>query len=170
MAKKEFHFSEFLVTEHNRYGKSIPIYFRIPPDLARRLYILLESGKLPFQTKEELARWAFYLGVRSLEEIKHFDCSSPLLELPLALYGEGTPIGACDFFNRVHRIVRDLSALGYRTPVLNEFIATVEKLIQCLPSKHDREEYLGMFEKRRWELLEAAKWPAHPSRKGYRAR
>ena len=170
MTKNEFCFHHFLVTEHDRYGKSIPLYFRIPPDLARFIHYLVESGKTPFQTKEELSRWAFYLGLRSLQKIKHFDYSAPLLSLPLVLYRRDTPIGIHDFFNGVDRIVRDLSALGYRTAALNKFIETVEQLIQCLPSKYDREEHLSMLEKNRCRLLESARWPDHPSRKGYRGR
>jgi hypothetical protein len=170
MAKEEFCIDDFLVNEHDRYGKSLPVYFRVPPFVAHHVDSLLWSGRYPFQTKEELSRWAFCLGVLSLQKIKGLDYSSPLLNLPLVIYRRCSPIGIQEFFIEVHKIIRDLSALGYRTPELQKFIAIIEELIQCLPSKYDREEYLGMLEKRRLDLLESTRWPIHPSRKGYRGR
>jgi hypothetical protein len=170
MANEEIHIGNLLVTEHDRYGKSLPVYFRIPPSVSYRVYNLLYSEVFPFQTKEELSRWAFCLGILSLEKVERFDYSSPLLNLPLVIYGTYGPVDKYRFFIEVERIVGDLSALGYRTPALQKFIATIEELIECLPSKYDREEYSSMLKLRQRGLLNAADWPAHPSRKGYRGR
>ena len=170
MKSVELRIDDFLVAEHDRYGKSLPVYFRIPPFICHRVYNLLYSSEFPFQTKEELSRWAFCLGILSLEKVERFDYSSPLLNLPLVIYGTYGPIEKHRFFNEVQKIIEGLSALGCRTPELKRFIATVEELIQCLPSKCEREEYLSMPKSRRRDLVTAAEWPAHPSRKGYRGR
>jgi hypothetical protein len=170
MTKEQIHFDDLLLTEHDQSGKSVPVYFRIPPLLMQDVYQLLDSGKLPFQTKEEFYRWAFCVGVRSFKKMKYFDYSSPLLNLPLTIFEKCVPLDVQAFFRGVHKIIRDLSALGYRTPALHRFIAAVEELIQCLPSQYDREEYMTALEQRRRELLSSASWPDHPSRKGYRGR
>jgi hypothetical protein len=92
MANEEIHIGNLLVTEHDRYGKSLPVYFRIPPSVSYRVYNLLYSDVFPFQTKEELSRWAFCLGILSLEKVERFDYSSPLLNLPLVIYGTYVPV------------------------------------------------------------------------------
>jgi hypothetical protein len=170
MANKEIRIDDLLVTEHDRYGKSLPVYFRIPPFLSHRVYNLLYCGEFPFQTQEELSRWAFCLGILSLGTVERFDYSSPLLNLPLVIYGTYGRVDKYRFFIEVEKIIRGLSALGYRTPALQKFIATIQELIECLPSKYDREGYSSMLESRQRDLLNAAEWPAHPSRKGYRGR
>lgn len=169
MKRQEFCIEDFLLTEHDRNGRSMPVYFRIPPLLLDDVYQLLDSGKLPFQTKEEFFRWAFCVGVRSFKSLKHFNYSSPLSNL-LTIFEKCEPVDVQEFFRRVDKIVRDLSALGYREPALQRFIAAVEELVQCLPSQYHREEYVAVLEQRRRELLSSTRWPAHPSRKGYRGR
>jgi len=170
MTKSKFCIEDFLLTEHDRNGRSMPVYFRIPPLLLDDVYQLLDSGKLPFQTKEEFFRWAFCVGVQSFKNIKHFDYSSPLLQLPLTIFEKCELVDVQEFFRRVHKIIRDLSALGYREPALQRFIAAIDELIQCLPSQYHREEYATTLEDRRRELLLSTRWPDHPSRKGYRGR
>ena len=170
MAKEKFCIEDFLLNEHDRNGRSVPVYFRIPPLLLDDVYQLLDSGKLPFYTKEEFFRWAFCVGVRSFKSVKHFDYSSPLLTLPLTIFEKCEPLDAQAFIRRVDKIIQGLSALGCREPALQRFIAAVEELIQCLPFQYHREEYVTTLEVRRRELLSSARWPDHPSRKGYRGR
>ena len=170
MAKEKFCIEHFLLNEHDQSGRSVPIYFRIPPLLVQDIYQLLDSGKLPFQTKEEFFRWAFCVGVQSFKNMKYFDYAAPLLNLPLTIFEKSMPLDIQEFFRRIHKVIRDLSALGYRTPDLQRFIAAVEELIQCLPSQYHREEYVTTLEERRRELLSSTRWPDHPSRKGYRGR
>jgi hypothetical protein len=170
MKRKEYCIEDFLLTEHDQNGRSEPVYFRIPPLLLHDVYQLLDSGKLPFQTKEEFFRWAFCVGVQSFKKVKYFDYSSPLLTLPLTIFEKCEPVDVQEFFRRVHKIIRDLSALGCRESDLQRFIAAVEELIQCLPSQYQREEYLTTLEEHRRVLLSSARWPDHPSRKGYSGR
>jgi hypothetical protein len=125
---------------------------------------------IPFKQRKNFlvgrSVWASY----PCKKTKGLDYSSPLLNLPFIIYRKCSPIGIQEFFVEVHKIIRNLSALGYRTPALQKFIAIIEELIECLPSRYDREEYLRTLEQRRRDLLESARWPDHPSRKGYRGR
>lgn len=169
-AREEACPEEFLVIEHDGSGRSMPVYFRIPPLVMQEVEIALCSTKLPFQTKEELYRWAFCLGLRLLKRTKAFEYSSPLLRLPLVLYNRHPRIGTDEFLREIHKIVGNLAALGYRTPALHKFIGVIEGLVECLPSAYDREKYLGAMEKDWRFVLSGANWPKHPSRKGYRGR
>lgn len=170
MKRQKYCIEDFLLTEHDRNGRSMPVYFRIPPLLLDDVYQLLDSGRLPFQTKEEFFRWAFCVGVQSFKNVKYFYYSSPLLNLPLTLFEKCEPVDVEEFFRRVDKIIRDLSALGYREPALKRFMAAVEELVQCLPSQYHREEYVKTLEQRRRGLLSSTRWPDHPSRKSYSGR
>ena len=160
-------FQNFLTNEHDRYGRSVPLSFRIQPTLEHDLNSLLLSGRLPFQSKEEAARWAFNVGVRSLANLRQFDYSYSLFQFPIRLYEPINRVEPGDFMKRVEKVVHDLSALGYRTPELHRFLTAIEDLVACLPSCYDRDIYLTEMEKYWSRILESTRWPDIPSIEGY---
>jgi hypothetical protein len=113
----------------------------------------MRSGRFPFQTKHEASRWAFYRGVRALQEMTNIDYASPLLHLPLVLYRRWPSIDASEFFCELDTVVRHLWALGYRTARLRRFVEAVEQLIQSLPSKYGAAKYARMMRQRRNNLI-----------------
>jgi hypothetical protein len=161
--RRERYFPQFLVSESDRYGRSVSLTFRIQPSLDCDLTHLVRSGRLPFQTKEDAARWAFCLGFRSLSLIRDFEYSCSFLDSPLRLYLREPPIKPDELMRRVETIVGNLSALGYRPPQLRKFLSVIEDLIGCLPAAYDRESYVTAMERHWPRISELAHIPGPPA-------
>jgi hypothetical protein len=149
MANEECRIEDYILEECDHEGKSFSICFRIPPELWREVNRVASSGEFPFEGRQDLFRWAFCRGIRSLAAMKNTP-PVPMCELPFLALKKTWPDNNWEFFEQLRVTVLRLRALGYRRQRLQRFADAIEELIKCMPASHHRGSYLTRV-KRVWK-------------------
>ncbi len=153
MATQELDIEEFIVPAHDASGRSVRVYFRIPPLMGSVLSDVMSSGKFPFQTKEDVCRWSLYQGIKALEAKEHFSGAVPILDIMVLLVRARWPLQTLDeFFAKLDRAILELLTSGYQEKRARRLVRAIQELILCMPSSADRGLYLSEL-RRRWAHL-----------------
>lgn len=141
MTNEECRIEDYILLECDQNGKCFSVCFRIPPDLWREVRHLLKGGEFPFETNQDLYRWAFHRGIRSLAAMRNTP-PTRMWELPFLALQKTLPDNNWTFLDKLAATVFQLRALGYGPRRLRRFADAIEELIQCMPATHHRGMYL----------------------------
>jgi hypothetical protein len=150
MTNEECRIEDYIVPECDRDGKSWSICFRIPPELSCEVNRVASSGEFPFEARQDLFRWAFHGGIRSLADMRNTP-PVQIWKLPFLALEKEWPDKNWTFFHKLEETVFQLRALGFGPRRLRRFADAIEELIHCMPATHHRSSYLTRV-KRTWRF------------------
>src|SRR5260221_6458980 len=110
MTNEECRIEDYILPECDHNGKSFSICFRIPPELWREVNRVASSGEFPFEARQDLFRWAFCRGIRSLAAMSNTPLA-PMCELPFLALQKPWPDNNLELFNQLEATVVRLRAL-----------------------------------------------------------
>jgi hypothetical protein len=132
---------DYLLRECDHTERSFSICFRIPPELWREVARLIKGGEFPFESPQDLYRWAFNRGFRSLTSMEPTP-PIQMRELPFLALEKTLPQNNRTFFGTLEQTVFKLRALGYGPRRLRRLANAIEELVQCMPATNHRGTYL----------------------------
>src|ERR1700751_1981315 len=146
--------SEFVFPSNDFDGRSIRLRLRVPHLLDRALNKVRESGKFPFELKDDVIRWCLYEGLRKLDSMEACVSLMPLLEMTVTLAQAKFDLEMFqDFFTKLDTAILRLGDSGYQTQSARRLVKAIEELVLCMPLSRDRNRYLRGLRKRWGHLL-----------------
>ena len=145
--------SEFVFPSYDHNGQSKQICVRVPPLLDQALDKVRESGKFPFDLKDDVILWCLYEGLRELQTMEACASVMPMLEIALMLARMDFDLKRFqEFFAKLDGAILRLCNSGYQTHSARRVVKAIEELVLCMPSSRDRNWFLQEL-RRRWGHL-----------------
>jgi hypothetical protein len=145
--------SEFVFPSNDLDGRSVRLCLRVPQLLDQALEKVKESGKFPFDLKDDVVRWCLHEGLRKLESMEACVSAMPLLEMTVMLAQAKFDLEMFqDFFTKLDSAILRLCNSGYQTQSARRLVKAIEELVLCMPLSRHRNRYLRGL-RRRWGHL-----------------
>jgi hypothetical protein len=146
--------SEFHFTSNDLNGGSKRICVRVPPLLDQALEEVRESGKFPFEIKDDVTLWCLYEGLRKLQAMESCVSVMPLLEITVMLAQANFDLEMFqDFFTKLDSAILRSCTSGYQTQSARRLVRAIEELVLCMPLSRHRNWYLRGLRQRWGHLL-----------------
>jgi len=141
--------SEFVFPSNDLDGRSVRLCLRVPHLLDQALDQVKESGKFPFDLKDDVIRWCLHEGLRKLESMEACVSAMPLLEMTVTLAQAKFDLEMFqNFFTKLDSAVLRLCNSGYQTQSARRLVKAIEELVLCMPLSRHRNRYLRGLRKR----------------------
>jgi hypothetical protein len=150
----KYDFSEFVFPSNDLDGRSVRLCLRVPHLLDQALEEVKESGKFPFDLKDDVVRWCLHEGLRKLDSMEACVSVMPLLEITVTLaQAKFDQEMFQDFFTNLDSAIFGLCNSGYQTHSARRVVKAIEELVLCMPLSRHRNRYLRGLRKRWGHLL-----------------